>query len=263
VRFAERTETPRKGGYEHLAPVFDEMAELERDDPGRADLREKLVTEHLPVAEHIARRFGNRGESREDLVQVATVGLINAVDRFDPSRGTDFLSFAVPTIMGEIRRHFRDTSWAVRVPRRLKEMHLSISSASNELSQTLGRAPTPSEIAKHLGVHRDEVYEGLEAGNAYRSVSLDDMLNHDSDTVSLGDMLGEHDSALDGVEYHESLRPLVSQLPERERTILMLRFFGNMTQTQIAKHVGISQMHVSRLLAKTLEELRRGLLDDQ
>lgn len=262
MRFAPRTEAPRKGGYEHLAPVFDEMAELERDDPGRAELRELLVTEHLPLAEHIARRFGNRGESREDLVQVATVGLINAVDRFDPSKGTDFLSFAVPTIMGEIRRHFRDTSWAVRVPRRLKEMHLSISAASNELSQSLGRAPTPSEIADHLGVPRDAVYEGLEASNAYRSVSLDDMLNHEADAASLGDMLGENDAALDGVDYHESLRPLVRQLPERERTILMLRFFGNMTQTQIAKRVGISQMHVSRLLAKTLEELRRGLLDD-
>jgi RNA polymerase sigma-B factor len=188
--------------------------------------------------------------------------LINAVDRFDPSKGTDFLSFAVPTIMGEIRRHFRDTSWAVRVPRRLKEMHLSISAASNELSQSLGRAPTPSEIADHLGVPRDAVYEGLEASNAYRSVSLDDMLNHEADAASLGDMLGENDAALDGVDYHESLRPLVRQLPERERTILMLRFFGNMTQTQIAKRVGISQMHVSRLLAKTLEELRRGLLED-
>lgn len=156
-----------KNGYEHLAPLFHELAALTEDDPRRTELRDKLVTGHLPVAEHIARRFAHRGEAGEDLVQVATVGLINAVDRFDPMRGTDFLSFAVPTVMGEIRRYFRDSSWSVRVPRRLKELHLSITAAGNELSQRLGRAPTPSEIATHLALTKDEVYEGLEAGNAY------------------------------------------------------------------------------------------------
>jgi len=246
--------------YEHLAPLFDELAALARDDPRRPELRDQLVTGHLPVAEHIARRFSRRGESGEDLVQVATVGLINAVDRFDPARGTDFLSFAVPTVMGEIRRYFRDSSWSVRVPRRLKELHLSISAASNELSQQLGRAPAPSEIATRLGLTRDEVYEGLEAGNAYHSVSLDDMLTQDSDSTSLGDMLGEPDAGMEGVENHESLLPLVRELPERERTILVLRFFGNLTQTQIAEKIGISQMHVSRLLTKTLEHLRIGML---
>ncbi|MFB9304963.1 SigB/SigF/SigG family RNA polymerase sigma factor [Kibdelosporangium philippinense] len=257
------TRARTKNGYEHLTPLFHELAGLDQDDPRRIALRDELVTGHLPVAEHIARRFSHRGESNEDLVQVATVGLINAVDRFDPNRGTDFLSFAVPTVMGEIRRYFRDSSWSVRVPRRLKELHLAITAAGNELSQQLGRAPTPSEIATRLGMSKDEVYEGLEAGNAYHSVSLDDMLTQDSDNTSLGEMLGEPDAAMEGVENHESLLPLVRDLPERERTILLLRFFGNLTQTQIAEKIGISQMHVSRLLARTLQKLRDGMLEEE
>lgn len=261
---AQRSEARRDGspnsGYEHLAPLFDEMAALDDDDAQRTELRDKLVTGHLPVAEHIAARFSHRGVPREDLIQVATLGLINAVDRFQPDRGSDFLSFAVPTIMGEVRRHFRDASWSVRVPRRLKELNLAISAASTELAQRLGRAPTPSELARHLDLSQEEVYEGLEAGNAYHSVSLDEALSADSDSEPLGDTLGEEDAALEGVDYHESLRPLIEQLPERERRILTLRFFRDMTQTQIAERVGISQMHVSRLLAKTLEQLRHGLL---
>jgi RNA polymerase sigma-B factor len=245
--------------YEHLAPLFTRLAELDSDDPRREELRERLVTGHLPLAEHIAQRFAGRGVAKEDLVQVARVGLINAVDRFDASRGSDFLSFAVPTVMGEVRRHFRDTGWLVRVPRRLKELHLSISNASTELSQRLGRAPAPSELAQHLGITRDEVYEGLEAGNAYHSMSLDEVLSSDTDNLALGDTLGEEDAALAGVENHETLQPLVKELPERERRILALRFVHNMTQTQIADQIGVSQMHVSRLLARTLEHLRTGL----
>lgn len=257
---ARRDGTPGNSGYEHLTPLFVEMAALSEDDPQRNDLRDKLVTGHVPVAEHIAARFSHRGVPREDLLQVATLGLINAVDRFQPDRGSDFLSFAVPTIMGEVRRHFRDASWSVRVPRRLKELNLAISAASTELAQRLGRAPTPSELARHLDLSQEEVYEGLEAGNAYHSVSLDEALSADSDSEPLGDTLGEEDAALEGVDYHESLRPLIEQLPERERRILTLRFFRDMTQTQIAERVGISQMHVSRLLAKTLEQLREGLI---
>jgi len=249
------------GDYDHLEPLFAEFAKLSDDDEWRHELRERLVTEHLPVAQHIARRFTHRGEPPEDLTQVATVGLINAVDRFDPERGTDFLSFAVPTITGEVRKYFRDCSWAVRVPRRLKELHLSISGATAELSQQLGRAPTPSELAAHLGMGNEEVYEGLQASNAYNSSSLDEMLIDDADSsMTLGDALGEEDVDLAGVENREALRPLLARLPERERHIVALRFFGNLTQTQIAKRVGISQMHVSRLLARTLAELREGLL---
>jgi RNA polymerase sigma-B factor len=250
------------GDYERLAPLFVELATIDAADPRRTAVREELVTGHLPLAEHIATRFSHRGVPREDLVQVATVGLINAVDRFEPDRGSDFLSYAVPTIMGEVRRHFRDASWSIRVPRRLKELNLAITAASGELSQRLGRAPTPSEIASHLNLSQEDVFEGLEAGNAYHSVSLDEALSADSDSDPLADMLGEEDAALEGVENYESLRPLIEKLPERERLILTLRFFRNLTQTQIAERIGISQMHVSRLLARTLERLREGLLDE-
>lgn len=249
--------------YQVLAPLFDELAQLPPGDPRRSQVRDKLVTGHLPLAEHIAQRFSGRGVAREDLVQVATVGLINAVDRFDANRGSDFLSFAVPTVMGEVRRHFRDTGWLVRVPRRLKELHLSISAASTELAQHLGRAPTPSEIATHLGISQDDVYEGLEAGNAYHSMSLDEVLSGETENLALGDTLGEEDSGLEGVENHEALLPLIRELPERERRILGLRFVHNMTQTQIADQVGVSQMHVSRLLARTLQRLREGLTEQE
>lgn len=249
--------------YEHLSPLFEDFAALAEGDPRRTMLREELVTGHLPLAEHIAQRFSGRGVAKEDLIQVARVGLINAVDRFDPGRGSDFLSFAVPTVMGEVRRHFRDTGWVIRVPRRLKELHLLINNASTQLSQRFGRAPTPSEIATHLGLTREEVYEGLEAGNAYHSMSLDEMLSANVENLALGDTLGEEDAALEGVENHETLQPLVKDLSDRERRILALRFVHNMTQTQIAERIGISQMHVSRLLARTLKRLREGLVDQR
>jgi RNA polymerase sigma-B factor len=253
----EETPPPRRSGgdYDHLAPLFAELAATPAG-PLRETLRDRLVTEHLPVAQHIARRFGHRGEPHEDLVQVATVGLINAVDRFDPDRGSDFLSFAVPTIMGEVRKYFRDSSWSVRMPRRLKELHLAINAGTSRLSQSLGRAPTPSELAEHLGLSRDEVHEGLAAGNAYQSASLDDMLMSEDSSISLGSTIGEEDPEIAMIEQREALHPLLQKLPERERKIVIMRFFGNMTQTQIAQKVGISQMHVSRLLAKTLRQLR-------
>ncbi|MDX3663308.1 SigB/SigF/SigG family RNA polymerase sigma factor [Streptomyces sp. ID05-26A] len=245
----------RSGDYDHLAPLFAELAGTPAG-PKRETLRDRLVTEHLPVAQHIARRFGHRGEPHEDLVQVATVGLINAVDRFDPDRGSDFLSFAVPTIMGEVRKYFRDSSWSVRMPRRLKELHLAINAGTSRLSQSLGRAPTPSELAEHLGLSREEIHEGLAAGNAYQSASLDDMLMSEDSSISLGSTIGEEDPEIAMIEQREALHPLLEKLPERERKIVVMRFFGNMTQTQIAQKVGISQMHVSRLLAKTLRQLR-------
>ena len=253
--------TQQNSGYEHLTPLFKKFAALPEEHPRRARLRDQLVTGHLPVAMHIARRFAHRGEPQEDLQQVATVGLINAVDRFEPDRGSDFLSYAVPTITGEVRRHFRDQAWSMRVPRRLKDLHVAIGTAVSELSQRLGRAPRPSEIAAHLQCGTEEVLEGLEAAGAYRSASLDEVLTDESSGHTTADALGKADSALDQVEYRESVRPLLESLPERERTILMLRFFGNLTQTQIAEKVGISQMHVSRLLAQTLAQLRDGLTE--
>ncbi|MBN6041918.1 SigB/SigF/SigG family RNA polymerase sigma factor [Amycolatopsis sp. 195334CR] len=248
--------------YAHCVPLFAELAALPEGDRKRDELRDRLVTEFLPVAEHIARRFSGRGETFDDLLQVARLGLINAVDRFDAARGSEFLSFAVPTVMGEVRRYFRDSSWSVRVPRRLKELHLQISHATGELAQTLGRAPTPSEIAEKLGMDPEEVREGLIAGNAYQAVSVDKPVSSDSERLPLAETLGEEDSDLEAVENHAALRPLLAELPERERTILRLRFFGNMTQTQIADRLGISQMHVSRLLSQTLERLRGKLLTD-
>lgn len=245
--------------YGHLAPLLEEHAALATGDPRREELRAELVTGYLPVAQHIARRFSGRGEPIDDLVQVATVGLINAVDRFSPDRGSDFLSFAVPTISGEVRRHFRDLGWSMRVPRRLKDLHVSINGAIPDLSQRLGRAPRPSEIAEQLGVPVAEVLEGLEAAEAYRSSSLDEMLSSEQGSATVGELVGEADAELDRVEFQQALRPLLGELDERERTIVLLRFFANLTQTQIADQVGISQMHVSRLLARTLDRLRNRL----
>jgi RNA polymerase sigma-B factor len=230
-------------------------AELDPDDPDRSGLREQLINGYLPVAEHIARRFAGRGEPLDDLMQVATVGLINAVDRFEPDRGSDFFSFAVPTITGEVRRYFRDHGWSTRVPRRLKDMHIAIRSALAELSQQLGRAPRPSEIADRLGLPVAEVIEGLQAGEAYRSSSLDEMLGSGEGKATLGEFIGGLDSDLALIDDREALRPLLAQLPPRERTIIALRFFRQLTQTQIAEQVGISQMHVSRVLRQTLAYL--------
>ncbi len=249
--------------YAHTAPLFERFVRLAAGDPARQGLRDELVRVYLPVAHNIASRFRGRGHSQEDLRQVAAVGLVNAVNRFEPAVGVDFLAFAVPTIMGEVRRYFRDTSWSVRVPRRLKELHLRLSAAGTELSQRLGRAPSARELAAHLDLPIDAVYEGLEAATAYQAVSLSDPLGAGSEDVPLADALGDDDDAFERVDNREAVRPLLAALPERERRILVLRFFGNLSQTQIAEQVGISQMHVSRLLARSLSRLRRQLDDDQ
>ena len=243
---------------EHSSPdrarareLFERLAVLPPEDPERARIRGYLVELHLPLVEYLARRFRNRGEWLDDLTQVATIGLIKSIDRFDLERGVEFSTYATPTIVGEIKRHFRDKGWAVRVPRRLQELKLSLTKAIGDLAQREGRAPTVSELAAHLQMSEEEVLEGLESANAYSTVSLD--------APAVADSLGMVDDALEGVEYRESLKPLLEQLPPREKKILLLRFFGNMTQSQIAAELGISQMHVSRLLARTLTQLREGL----
>ena len=249
---------------ERTRELFARLAALTPEEPGRQQVRDALVEQHLPLVEHLARRFRNRGEPYDDLVQVATIGLIKSVDRFDPQRGVEFSTYATPTIVGEIKRHFRDKGWAVRVPRRLQELRLSLSSATGELSQRNGRAPTVPELAVHLGLSDEEVLEGLESANAYSTLSLDaGDQSTDEDSVAVVDTLGVDDEALEGVEYRESLKPMLEQLPAREKKILMLRFFRNMTQSEIAAEVGISQMHVSRLLARTLSQLREGLLVEE
>ena len=245
---------PGSTPYAHLAPLFKELVDLGEDDPRRAALRAELVAGYLPVARHIARRYAGRGEPEEDLAQAGTVGLIGAIDRFDPHRGLDFLAFAVPTITGEIRRHFRDRSWAMRVPRRLKDIQSTMNAATGTLTQELGRAPRPSEIAARLGKPVEDVLEGLAAQHAYRNDSLD-QLTEAGDGPLVGNV-GEVDAELAGVDNRETLAPLIAGLPERERRILIMRFFGNKTQSQIADVIGISQMHVSRLLDRTLKDLR-------
>ena len=219
--------------------------------------RDKIVERCLPLADHIARRFEGRGEPRDDLVQVARVGLVNAVVRFDVEAGSDFVSFAVPTIMGEVRRHFRDNSWSVKVPRRLKELHLRLGAATADLSQRLGRAPTATELAGELEWTATRSSRAWwRAAPTTPCPSTAAARSEDDDARAIADTLGDMDAGLDRIENREALRPLLEALPERERMVLVLRFFESMTQTQIAERVGISQMHVSRLLAKSLSRLR-------
>jgi RNA polymerase sigma-B factor len=257
------TVDPRAATRARSRDLFEELAANEPGTPAHQAARDALVQLHLPLVEHLARRFAGRGEPLDDLVQVGTIGLIKAVDRFDTERGVEFSTYATPTVVGEIKRHFRDKGWTVRVPRRLQELRASLSSATSDLTQTLGRAPTIAEIATRLSVSEEEVLEGLESANAYSTLSLDAGTDSEDGPAAVLDTFGVDDDALEGVEYRESLRPLLAQLPPRERHILMLRFFRNMTQSQIAAEVGISQMHVSRLLAKTLAQLRQGLLDSE
>jgi RNA polymerase sigma-B factor len=253
----------RKGAREEQRALSQSLFARLAVDPSDAAAREALVTLHLPLVQHLARRFRNRGEPYDDLVQVGTIGLIKAVDRFDNDRGVEFSTYATPTIVGEIKRHFRDKGWAVRVPRRLQELRLQLTTATSELSQQLGRAPTVAELALRLAISEEEVLEGLESANAYATVPLDKGSDDEGSSAGYLDTLGEDDEALEGVEYRESLKPLLAQLAPRERHILMLRFFHEKTQSEIAAEVGISQMHVSRLLAKTLAQLRTGLLTDE
>ncbi|MEZ0106818.1 RNA polymerase sigma-B factor [Catenulispora sp. EB89] len=260
--------TPRQGGphaeaHARARELFARLNELPEGSTERKQIRDELVQMHLPLVEHLARRFRNRGEPLDDLTQVATIGLIKSVDRFDTERGVEFSTYATPTVIGEIKRHFRDKGWAVRVPRRLQELRLSLTSATSELSQRNRRSPTVAELAEYLKISEEEVLEGLESANAYSTLSLDVSEGGDEDSPAVADSLGSEDEALEGVEYRESLKPLLEQLPPREKKILLLRFFGNMTQSQIAEEIGISQMHVSRLLARTLEQLRAQLLVDE
>lgn len=221
--------------------------------PNDAEAREQLVLLHRPLAEYLARRFSGRGESREDLEQVATIALIKAIDRFDLSRDVKFSTYATATIVGELKRHFRDKGWALRVPRRLQETGLKVSKSVSELSQQLGRSPTVSEIAKATGLDPEEVLEGMETAYAYSTASLDAPADEGTSTVQ---QLGQEDETLELLEGWATVAPALKTIPARERQILYLRFFRGLTQTQIAAELGISQMHVSRLLLRTLRVLR-------
>ncbi len=255
---------PGPTGVELTRARSAELFVLLRDDElpasSRDGARDALVRLHLPLVEHCARRFRNRGEPFEDLVQVGTIGLIKSVDRFDTARGVEFSTYATPTIIGEIKRYFRDKGWAIRVPRRLQELRMQITSATADLTQSLGRSPTPRELGEALGCTVEEIVEGIESSNAYSTLSLD--ASDDSDdgaAATMLDALGVEDVGLEHVEIRESLKPLLDQLEPREKKILLLRFFKNMTQSQIAEEIGVSQMHVSRLLNRTLAQLRASM----
>ncbi|MHC3470053.1 SigB/SigF/SigG family RNA polymerase sigma factor [Streptomyces sp. 7R007] len=241
------------------ADLFARLATLE-DGPERDAVRDELVTAWLPMAHRIAGRFRDRGESVEDLRQVAALGLVKAIDRFDPSRGA-FESYAVPTITGEVKRHFRDRMWALRVPRRVQELRNKVRVARRELTQTPG-SPEPSvaDIAAHTGLTEDEVGTGLEALESFSTLSLDAELSNDDDGYSLADTLGGPDSSYDVVVDRESAKEGLRRLPERERTILYMRFFEDMTQSRIADQLGISQMHVSRLISRSCAQVREEVL---
>lgn len=216
-------------------------------------LRDRLVEGHLGLAHQLARRFGNRGETHDDLVQVASVALINAVDRFDPDRGFEFSTFATRTILGELKRHFRDKGWAVRAPRRVQELYLELNAAAEGLAQELGRPATVGELTTRTGSTEEAVLEALEAGQGYRATSID---APDDREGSLGSRLGELDTGFIATDDRHVLGEAMAALPERERVIIHMRFVDGLTQSEIAARVGVSQMHVSRLLSASIAQLR-------
>jgi RNA polymerase sigma-B factor len=215
-----------------------------------------MITDNLGLAHQLARRFLHRGEELDDLVQVASFALMKSVDRFDPSRGVDFAAFATRTIIGELKRHFRDKGWAVRASRRVQELYLELGHATSALAQQLGRSPTVGELAAAIGTSEEAILEAMEAGRGYRASSLD---ASDDQDVPLSARLGELDPNFAAVEERALLGPAMTRLTEREQSILRMRFVEGLTQSEIASSIGVSQMHVSRLLAASLAELRRGI----
>ncbi|MFD3455373.1 RNA polymerase sigma factor SigF [Streptomyces sp. NPDC058691] len=236
--------------------LFEELTGLEPGTPDHARVRAALIEVNLPLVRYAAARFRSRNEPMEDVVQVGTIGLINAIDRFDPERGVQFPTFAMPTVVGEIKRYFRDNVRTVHVPRRLHELWVQVSGAIEDLTVAHGRTPTTAEIADRLKLSEDEVLACLEAGRAYHATSLEAAQEGGEGSPGLLDRLGYEDPALTGVEHRDLVRHLLVQLPERERRILLLRYFGNLTQSQISAELGVSQMHVSRLLSRSFARLR-------
>lgn len=254
-----RPTAEQRDDYADVAEMFRALSRFPMWSAEFHKQRLHIIERCLPLAENISRRYRGRGVSADDLLQVARLGLLGAVDRFDVGRGTDFVVFAVPTITGEVKRYFRDYSWPVSVPRRLKDLQSLLTLATHELSQRWGRPPTASELALHLGLDRQDVIEGILAGLCYRSVSVDASACGDDTAPARADRLGRIDGGIDHVECQQALRPLLDQLPARQRAILVMWFFESLTQTEIACRIGISQMHVSRLLRQSLNHLRAEL----
>ncbi|VAZ69572.1 RNA polymerase sigma factor SigF [Mycobacterium kansasii] len=245
--------------YTDVADMFVQLRKLEPGSRAHRKQRDLIVQRCLPLADHIAHRYRGRGECLDDLTQVARMGLVHAVDRFDADRGAHFLSYAVPTITGLIRRHFRDHGWAVKAPRRIKDLHTQITAATPDLAHQLQRSPNASELAAFLGVERELVVDAMVAGSNYAVLSLDAPRTDDGNPESaLGETLGSDDPGLERVLSVHTAKPLIAALPERERLVIKLRFFEEMTQSEIADRLGCSQMHVSRILAQALRKLRDG-----
>lgn len=237
-----------------------EMVDPRIDDTRRERIRERIVEMHRPLAMEIARRYRYRGEPLEDLLQAAYVGLMKAINGFDPTLGNAFRGYAVVTMTGEVKRHFRDRTWAIRVPRLYQERRSELNRLVADLSQELGRSPTVAELAARMNITEEEVLLTLDASAAYSTLSLDAPLGTDDDATALGDVIPEDDDALGTLVDREAVKPLIDGLPPREKNILLLRFFGNMTQAEIAAEFDISQMHVSRILRKVLDGLRAELV---
>jgi RNA polymerase sigma-B factor len=259
IHSADRGYTLAGGGTEENAEaLLRALTALPPGHPARPALRERVIEAWLPLARRLASRYSGRGELVDDLAQSAAVGVIKAVDRYDPERGTTFIGFVIPTVVGEIKRHFRDHAWAVRVPRRLQELRLAIAAATREIAQILNRSPTVADIAAYLAITEEAVLEGLDATRAYTAVSLSTLVGHDG-RQELGDTLRSDDHGYDLVDARAVLEPAMAVLNDRERRILDLRFHGNLTQAEIAERLGISQMHVSRLIRRALTRLRSRL----
>jgi RNA polymerase sigma-B factor len=257
------TEVSPKTARELSRRFFDRLALVEEGTHEYQYVRNTLIEMNLSLVRYAASRFRGRGDTMEDIVQVGTIGLIKAIDRFELSREVEFTSFAVPYIVGEIKRFFRDTSWAVHVPRRLQEARVELARANEELQSRLGRAPTTRELSQLMSLSEEEVIEARKASNCYTSASLDAALTSDggADGESvLADFIGAEEPALELVEDFNSLAPLIAELDERERQIIHLRFVEERTQAEIGQELGISQMHVSRLLSRMVRRLRASLL---
>lgn len=248
----DRLELDLMSSDERSSALFDRMP-----DPAA---RDELIRLYHPLADYLASKFRGYGESSDDLAQVAAIGLVKSVDRFDPGRGVKFSTYATPTIIGELKRHFRDKCWAIRVPRRLQDTALQLRDVLGTLNQDLGRSPTISEIAEHTGLTEEDVLEGMETMQAYSAASLDTPSDAERDTA-LVDTIADDDESIELIEGWADLGPAIRRLAERDRKILYLRFFRGQSQSQIADQLGMSQMHVSRLLSRALEELRADIGD--
>jgi RNA polymerase sigma-B factor len=252
------------GGEDRAARTREDRRLLERyHRHGDAAAREALVERFLPLARQLARRYQRGGEPLDDLVQVASLGLLKAIDRFEPDRPTAFSSFAVPTILGELKRHFRDRGWSVRVPRDLQEMTVRVDRTSEELSRQLGRAPTPLEIAEHVGITTEQVLEAREAAGAYRAISLDRPRDDEEEDAGAADWMGIEDPGFGLAEDAATVERLMVVLSDREREVLRLRFGEDLTQSEIGMRVGVSQMHVSRLIRQAIARLRAAAEDER